>query len=531
MLRKSKLGKSWTLMLATVLTLSIVLAGCGGNKNNNESSSSPTTSAKASEPSAPAESSAAASETPKASDLPEYEISLYFPGTPPKDEKEIEAKINEHIKPLINATVDIRMIDWGQYDQKMTLSVSGREAMDIIFTAAWNGHATNVAKGAYLPLNEPGGLLETYGQGIKSVVSDAILGGAQIKGKNYGVPALKEMAEEGGILYRSDIADELGLTEKIEAAKTPADLVPILEEVKAKKPQLIPLHLKDGENFNSHYFAKYDYLGDTKLEGAVMKTGTDTKVVPAMELPIYKETLAVTRELFTKKLVNQDAATSQLSPQDALKKGNVFMVVSPLKPGKDAEMAASTGLIGKLKQHGMTAITTSTGETTGSMLAISSTSKDPARAMMFINLLYTDKELNNLINFGVEGEHYIRNGEIISDGPKKADYSIGAAWMLGNQFLNYVWDTESPDKWAQFKAFNESTVNSPALGFTFDSEPVKAQVTALKNVQTEFAPGLDTGAVDPSKADAYLAKLKKNGLDQVIAEKQKQLDEFLASKK
>jgi len=446
MLRKSMIGKSWSLMLVTVLTLSIVLTGCSGD-NTGESLPSPSETASASE------SYAAASETPAG--LPPYEISLYFPGTPPRDEKAVEAKINEHIKPLINATIDIRMIDWGQYDQKMTLSVSGREAMDIIFTAAWNGHATNVAKGAYLPLNEPGGLLETYGKGITELVSKEILDGAQIKGKNYGVPALKEMAEQGGILYRSDIADELGLTKRIQAAQTPSDLIPILEEVKARKPDWTPVYLKDGENFNSHYFAKYDYFGDTKLEGAILKDGTDSEVVPAIDFPRYKETLKVTREMFVKKLVNQDAATSQLSPQDALKKGKVFMVVSPLKPGKDAEMAASTNLIGKLAQHGMTAITTSTGETTGSMLAISSTSKDPARAMMFINLLYTDKELNNLINFGIEGEHFIRNGEIISNGPNKTNYSIGAAWMLGNQFLNYVWDTEAVDKWTQFKSFNE----------------------------------------------------------------------------
>jgi len=74
------------------------------------------------------------------------------------------------------------------------------------------------------------------------------------------------------------------------------------------------------------------------------------------------------------------------------------------------------------------------------------------------------------------------------------------------------------------------TIHSPALGFTFNSEPVKSQVTVLKNVSAEFAPGLDTGAVDPSKADDYFAKLKKNGLDAVIAEKQKQLDKFLSSK-
>lgn len=522
--------KSWIVLLAAVMMLSIVLAGCGGN-NKEGSSPSPSASTPASEsPSAAPESSAPADTGEiDVSQLEEVTLTLYLPGTPPADEKKVEDAINEHLKSKINAKLDMRLIDWGQYDQKMNLSVSSREEMDIIFTAAWNGHAANVSKGAYLPLNE--GLLDQYGQGIKSVVSDAILGGAQINGKNYGVPALKEMAEQGGILYRTDIAEELGLTDRIQAVKTHADLIPILEEVKAKKPDWTPLFVKDGENLNSHYMNKYDFFGDTKLEGAILKEGTDTKVVASMEIPRYKETLTIAREMFQKKLVNADAATSQLSPTDALKKGNVFMVVSPLKPGKDAEMAAGANLPGKIGQVGMTSITTSTGETTGSMLAISSTSKNPERAMMFIDLLYTDKYLNNLINFGIEGDHYVLNGEIMSDGPNKANYLAGsAAWQLGNQFLNYIWDTEAPDKWEQFKNFNNGSTNAPALGFTFDAESLKTQVTALKNVQSEFAPGLETGAVDPAKVDEYLDKLKRNGLDDVIAEKQKQLDAFLASK-
>ncbi len=530
MFRKSK---SWTLMLATVMTLVIVLAGCGGN-NNNEGSASPSASS-ASPSASPSESAASPSESAAPSEgvdvskLDPVELSLYIPGTPPKDEKKVEQKINEYLKSKINATLDIRMLDWGQYDQKMNLYVSGREVMDIIFTASWNGHATNVGKGAYLPLNE--GLLDQYGQGIKSVVSQAILDGAQINGKNYGVPALKEMAEQGGILYRTDIAEELGLTERIQAAKSPADLIPILEEVKAKKPDWTPLYVKDGENLNSHYMNKFDFFGDTKLEGVVLKDGTDTTIKPVMEYPVYKEYLNIAREMFTKKLVNADAATSQLSPTDALKKGNVFMVVSPLKPGKDAEMAGSTNLPGKIGQVGITSITTSTGETTGSMLAISSTSKNPERAMMFVDLLYTDKYLNNLINFGIEGEHFTLNGEVMSDAPGKPNYIAGAStWMLGNQFLNYIWDTEATDKWEQFQRFNEGSINSPALGFTFDAEPVKTQVAALKNVQSQYAPGLETGAVDPAKVDEYYNKLKQNGLDDVIAEKQKQLDAFLASR-
>lgn len=526
MLRKSKLS-----LLAMTLALTAVLGACGNNKNDKEGSSSPSATTPAS--SQPASSDTPAS--PSAADLPEVTLSLTFPGTAPKDEKKVEEAINAYLKDKINAKIDINMIDWGQWDNKINLAIAGREPMDILFTAAWNGHSNNVAKGAFLPLNDPnlkdyGNLLEKYGQGILETLPPAFLAGAKINGFNYGIPTNKELAEQGGVIYRTDIAEELGLTAQLDAVKTIKDLEPILAKVKEKHPELTPLYLKDGENFNSHYFAKYDHLGDGQIDGVIMKNGTDTTVKARYDFPIYKETLAITRDFFQKGFINRDAATAQLSPQDAMKAGNVFMGVFPLKPGKDAEVANAANLQGKLKQIAMTDRTVSTGETAGSMLGITTTSKNPERAMMFINLLHTDKTLNNLLNFGIEGDHYTRNGEIISPTANTPNYAIGAAWMFGSQFLNYVWDNEDPNKWELFKAFNTDAINSPALGFTFNAEPISSQASVLTNIRKEYDPGLDTGAIDPAKADEFIKKMNDNGLKDVIAEKQKQLDAFLASK-
>jgi putative aldouronate transport system substrate-binding protein len=166
------------------------------------------------------------------------------------------------------------------------------------------------------------------------------------------------------------------------------------------------------------------------------------------------------------------------------------------------------------------------------MLGISSTSKNPERAMMFINLLHSDKYLNNLLNFGIQGEHYLRSsGEIIKPGPSAANYNPGATWMFGNQFLNYVWDTEASNKWAQFKNFNRGAKLSPALGFTFNAQPVKSQTASLVTVRSKYIAGLETGAIDPSKAAEFKKKEEANGLAKVLQEKQKQLDAFLAAKK
>ncbi|MFC5470858.1 ABC transporter substrate-binding protein [Cohnella suwonensis] len=470
-----------------------------------------------------------------ATSLPEYKLSFYYPGSPAKDEAKIEEKINEYLKPKINATVDLQPIDWGQWDSKMNLLKASREPMDIIFTAQWNGHANDVAKKVFLAVDDAkgpaGNLLAQYGKDITKSLDPAYLKGSKVNGHNYAVPTNKELAAQGGVIYRKDIADKLGLTAKLNAVKTVKDLEPILATVKAKMPSMTPLFLRDGDNFNAHYFAQHDFLGDTTIEGLIRKDGTSTKVITRFDDKQYMDQLALTRSFFKKGYINKDAATTQLSGQDALKKGNVFMITASLKPGKDAETAIAANLAGKLKQINMTARTVSTGETAGSMLGISTTSKDPARAMMFINLLHSDKYLNNLLNFGIEGEHYAKaSKEVIKPAANSANYNPGATWMFGNQFLNYVWNTEATDKWAQFKKFNNGAKLSPALGFTFDAQPVKSQVAALVTVRKKYIAGLETGAIDPSKAAEFKKNEEKNGLSKVLAEKQKQLNAFLAKK-
>jgi putative aldouronate transport system substrate-binding protein len=508
-----------SMLLLMMLTIVLVVSACSGNNSKTNNNPEPTKDTAATDKPANTE------KEPPASELKPYKISLVYPGTPQTDEKKVEEALNKLLTEKINATIDLMPIDWGAWDDKINLMIASREEVDIIFTAQWNGHANNVSKGAFLEL---GDLIDQYGKGIVESLDPAFIEGAKINGKNYGVPTNKELAAAGGIVYRKDVTDELGID--MSNVKTPQDLDAVYAVVKAKRPDLTPLYTTAGA-FNSHFFANYDFLGDSTIPGAILKDQDGTTVTPMEKIDRYKEYLNLTRDYFKKGYINADAATTQVASADAWKAGTVFSTIEPMKPGKDAEIASAAGLTGKLAQIMMTEKTVATSETAGSMLGISSTSKDPARAMMLINLLHTDKEINNLLNFGIEGEHYTRNGEIITATGNTANYNPGSAWMFGSQFLNYVWDTEDPDKWAKFKEFNQNAKVSPALGFVFNSVPVKAEVGALANVIRQYQRALETGSVDVDKILAeYEKKLKDAGVDKVVAEKQKQFDEFLASK-
>ena len=104
-------------------------------------------------------------------------------------------------------------------------------------------------------------------------------------------------------------------------------------------------------------------------------------------------------------------------------------------------------------------------------------------------------------------------------------------WAWPNEMISYVWDGDSPTIWEDTTAWNDSAIVSPAMGFTWDNANVLNEVTAVRNVRGKYANALECGSIDPAEAlPAFLEELEPAGANTIIEEKQKQLDEYLASK-
>jgi putative aldouronate transport system substrate-binding protein len=504
---KSSLAIKQTYVVLLLLLTSLLLAGCFFTQSNESASRNPL-------------------ELPPVTTTPQdyYTIKLVFMGMPQNDEELVEDKINQYLQEKIGARLDLVPVDWGQWEDRVNLMIASREKVDIIFTAQWSKHAVNVGKGAFLELSD---LLQHYGADIMDSLDPVLLKGSKINGGIYGIPTNKEMASQGGIIYRADIAEELGLD--MDDVHSVSDLGEIFQKVKENKPDMLPIYMKQGETFNAHYIGNYDALGDTSIPGFILKDGTDTVVRPNYAIDRYLETWHITRDYFLSGYINADATTNQTMNMDALGAGNVFAITSSLKPGKAEEIAIQINMVGKLAQKELNTKTIATSETAGSMLGISTTSDNPVLAMKLINLLHSDAYLNNLLNYGIEGRHYERvSDRVITRIKGTEDYNLGANWMFGNQFLNDVWDTEAPDKWEKFRQFNEGATLSPGLGFVFDSTPVKSEVAAVVNIDRQYISALDTGSVDIDRVlPDYIQKLKTAGIEVIIKEKQRQFDQFI----
>ncbi|NBD24516.1 ABC transporter substrate-binding protein [Paenibacillus glycinis] len=533
------IGRKGLAALTATFAATLILSGCGSNNDGGNANGSNTASGNNAPATANNGGDAKANNAGNAADtgdtgavdaskLEPYTIKWFVPGAAAqKDQALVNEEVSKYLKDKINASLDLEVIDWGSWDDKMNLKFASSEPFDILYTANWNGFTTKIAQGNIIDMTD---LIDKYAPDAKSIIEPALLEGSKIDGKSYGLPINKEMASQYGVMLRKDLVDKYSID--ITAIKTLEDLVPYFDMIKEKEPGVTPFYLnKDISLLNVYTKNNFDYFDE--FAGSLAKGQTDFKLIDAYETPELKAGYDLIHSWYLKGYVNKDAATLQ-DLSGGLKAGKAFAYPEQLKPGKDAEVSTATGQ--QWVQVELTPPVVSTGDAQGSMDSISRTSKDPARALMFLNLLYTDKYLVNLIAFGIEGKHYVKVDDNTMDFPpgvtaQTSGYNLNQAWLFGNQFNDYLWKNEDPQKWEKFKTFNAAAQNSPLLGFTFDPSNVKTEVAAITNATKEFGPGLRTGTVDPNVyLPKFIDKLKAIGIDKVIAEEQKQLDAWRASK-
>lgn len=447
------------------------------------------------------------------------ELVWYMIGTPQPDQEKVMEEVNKYTAEKIGVTIDLRMVDWGDYGQKMQVITSSGEPFDICFAS---DYALNAQKGAFLELSD---LLDSHGKELKETINPLFLEGATINGNLYGIPANKEVGQQMGWTYNKAMAEEAGVLEIMESAKTLADLEPALEKIKAKNPEL-KMPLAAGSGFFP--YMPYDYLLGENLPFGIALEGDTTKIVNIYEQKDVKDTLSTLRNFYQKGYIHSQAATDTDPHEMSVQ--NWFVRKEQYAPGAVEMWSSNAGYdVGYTASHDPLTINNSV---TGSVMAISAASKNPEKAMEFLNLLNTDEYLRNLVDRGIEDVHYTTNEDgTITKTEDAQKYSM-PSWALGNVFLTKTYDTDAKDRIEQYEAFNAEAVASPTLGFYADTTNISTEIATISNIVQEFKAPLFTGSVDTEKYLGQLnEKLKAAGIDKVMAELQGQYDKWMAEQK
>ncbi len=460
----------------------------------------------------------------------------------------VQDAINKYTIPKYHIDVELLPLQFADYQSTIQLMLSGGDPLDVMpiyfpYASSWNAMGGIYDMSKLMNTDDGKKIIDALGE------DNAYVG--TMNGILYGFPANKESVELGGLFMRKDVCDELGITQQygLQDNKDEYDgtfydwsvAAEIFAKVKEAKPDMVPLYLSNSDQLNR--FAFFDTLVDGFGALDWEADHNSTKVVNMYETETYKKVATMLGDWYDKGYIFKDAATDTQGSATMMRAGNTFSYATAIKPGFLAEAESANGCDGYVmyfgphKEGGLSTTNVSFFNT-----GIASNSQDPEMAFKFVAAMYSDSELMNLWQYGIKDVNY----KVLDDGTayfvdgedgSNYKYHQNTGWFMGNQFITYVWNdgTKTPDYWEKLKHHNDWAQYSPAFGFMWDSTNYSTEITALNNALNTYRAALDTGSVGSANVDSTILQLndalKAAGLQDVMDAKQKQLDEWLATKK
>lgn len=406
------------------------------------------------------------------------------------------------------------------------MMIASGEKVDIVSTVMLP-FTQMVAKDSFLELDD---LYAQYGKNMAQYMRPNAMKGCTIGGNLYGITTPKEDAGCYGYVIRKDLVEKANID--LSAVKTMADMTEVWKKLKQVEPGFSIYNNASGNAYIS--LMGYQEVGDGP--GRIYRNENPT-IVNEYDDPVFKETMKLWNEWYKAGYINKETTNANFAHTAALRDDKIQAIGGQCKVGIEAEVSAGIGgkyEFVKVVLEQPIALSFNGYECA---LSIPRTCANPERAMMFIDLLFSDTEVNNLLNFGIEGTHYVttNDGRIkIPDGanPDTLTYNPNMVWQLGNAFISKWWTTYPVNHVEMIEEFNKIVQPSLALGFVFDPEPVKNEVAACLNVKSEFERTILSGSLAPEEYYSRMtSQYKAAGIEKVIAEKQAQLDKYLAANK
>lgn len=458
------------------------------------------------------------------STLEPYEIVWYTLGTPSDDDDKVLEKINEYLTEHFNATLKMYLNDTTTHREKLNLMISAQQEFDIAFVD--QDYPSFVANEAFYPLDD---LLQEYGQSYLEKWPDSLWDSVTMSdGHIYAIPSHKYSCTHYYYMINKGAADAAG----VDLSWIESDLTKMEKWEKFKETLLA---MKEGGADYNGYVTDLDVGPFQALYPYDALTGKDS--MPAVTI--------IGEDSFADQEPNV-VFNPYTTPEFEAYVRDAYMLaqagVTPLDPETKIELARNDPVVkvqdsmGKripgyevqwgieLDVYFLNYAFTNTNKIYGSMQAISDTSGDPERAMMFLNAINSDVDFANLVFYGIEGLNWNRNddGQIEMTNPKTYTQTT---WALPG-FLTAEPDISLPlDIAERYAAFADELIYSDNVGFTFDPTNVMIENAAVTNVIAEYLKPLAMGLSDP---DVYLPQfldaLESAGVQSLIDEVQAQLD-------
>ncbi len=517
-MKKTRLGYG---ILAAVLLMVTILAGCSTDGNSSSGESTDTGTEQSGDK------------------VNEKTVTIKYV-VPGSDQPEMKAAIKAVNDKLLadglNIQLEVQHIGWDAWGSKTNVMLSTGEEFDLLHVMENGSTPTGAyaARGAATPLDD---LIKQHAPDLMDKFPQSVWDAAKVDGKIYTIPAMWRDAtqmggEAGYITVRQDILDRLNLSIPTNTDELIDTGMAIKNEL-GKEPFAWDHALERTPVWLHRTYDTWPFYVDF-TEGIVY-VDEQGNVKPWIETPEFKQDALVYRQMYQAGLIHPDVlslpndAKNQLVEQGKFVYGlgTVDLTSYPgiKKNVPDVKLATFQLAPEKVNYTFMPLMNSN---------MIPSTSKNPEAAIKFIDWLYKDQANHDLFLYGIEGQHYTNSGEdrieYVTDSNNKTKYSFDF-WQIGY----YKWQKFQKDELDE--SIERQTTSDPDVrtsivaGFTFNPEPVKVEYA---NVVAEMAASIypiKFGVVDFDKYyPQALDKLQSAGLEKVVAEYDKQFQEFLKKK-
>lgn len=543
------------LLLAMIMVLSIVLAGCSKTAETPAADETPATT----EPAETTDNT----ETPEAPEetaepaLEQKTIQLMITGAGKQaNSDKVWAAFNEQLQQYVpNTTVEFIDVPFEEYSEKFSQVLASGEGVDLAWTGWLINKPQNIADGNLMPLDD---LLAAYGQGIVDILGEEVveIHRNAADGKLYYLPSWQGLCgERRGWLVVTEIAELAGDTwiEDTEAALNKwrnnytgiEDFQAVLDQATkylaaAKEAGKLGAGINTGRAFGwSMYNGMYSFLGVGGAEiGITYCDGTFTVKdgVAGEHYKLYAKTMA---DWYKEGYIRSDIMSVDTSTLTTPKNGEItdttyVFSCDPYLTEADQEAAiADAGMDMTYLPIEENAYLILGGDTS---YAIPYCADEPERAMMVLNAIYSQPDLYNTLIYGIEGEDYTKNADgtittsYVGASPT-ADDSYGIQrWIIGSCKNALINNGTDPNYYADLEALEATAQVNPFLNFTFDRTNVEGICASILNVYYEYGPQLDNGVAGDNWEELYnnyMAARKDAGIEELVTEFQNQLNAYI----
>lgn len=417
------------------------------------------------------------------------------------------AKINPYLAEKIGVNIDMEVVPWSDWDTRRNVIVNSGENFDILFTDSGK-YTSEVNLGAFLDITD---MVKSTAPDLYSYIPADYWDAVSVNGKIYSVPTYKDSSATQYFVWDKAIADKYNVD-----YKDPSTLEGVTDSLKAiKEGEGTTPAITDKNGFEV-ITSVYDQMGVGLPALGVKYDDQSRKVVNVLEQEDILSQLDVVHQWYADGIINADAPAVGEVPSY-----RIFYVAQGWSGAAKTTWGPGMGVEAVTSKFIDTIVSNNTVR--GSLNGISAGSKNPEKALQFLQLVNLDTKVRDAFYYGLEGENFNYNadGEIekLNNDWPMAGYTQGTFFTLSK-----LADDEF-NQWDEVKELNANATPSVLLGFNLDTSKIETELANCRSVYEKYRSELMTGAKEPrALVKTISSELDAAGFQTIMKEAQSQID-------